>query len=405
MPPSLSTSETFLLAMAIIFTIPWLVWRLARADHVAPLVVVQVIGGILLGPGVLGAAFPALHATVFRPDVVTALNGLAWWAVMLFVWGAGIELDLRSAWADRRQAGTTAALALVMPMILGGAAALILLRFPGWAGDAGAPWQTVLGIGMACAVTALPVLLLVMDELKILREPLGQRLLRYASLDDVAIWAVLAFILLDWERVGRQLAFLFLFAVAAVAIRALMRRLAEKDRWPVGIIGLIACGFAADWSGLHYMVGAFLAGAVLDSDMFDRARLDSFRSVVLLALMPVYFLSTGLKSQWSADGLMVLGGAALLFIAAFAGKLIGVGLAGRLLRWPRGEALMIGLLLQTKGLVGIVFANVLLDKKIIGGDTFTALLLMSALSTMLTIPGVRPRLAAMLAGNRKRPGG
>ncbi len=71
-----------------------------------------------------------------------------------------------------------------------------------------------------------------------------------------------------------------LFAAAAVAIRALMHRLAEKDRWPVGIIWLIACGFAADWSGLHYMVGAFLAGAVLDSDMFDRGaagQLSQFR--------------------------------------------------------------------------------------------------------------------------------
>jgi len=405
MPHSLSTSETFLLAMAIIFTVPWLVWRLARADTVAPLVVVQVIGGILLGPGMLGAAFPEHYAAIFRPDVVTALNGLAWWAVMLFVWGAGIELDLRSAWADRRQAGTTAALALIVPLLFGSAAAVILLRFPGWAGAQGAPWQTVLGIGMACAVTALPVLLLVMDELKILRAPLGQRLLRYASLDDVAIWAVLAFILLDWERVGRQLAFLLVFAFVAVAIRALMRRLAERDRWPVGIIWLIACGLAADWSGLHYMVGAFLAGAVLDSDMFDRARLDSFRGTVLLVLMPVYFLSTGLRSVWSADGFMVLGGAALLFAAAFAGKLIAVGLAGLILRWPRGEALVIGLLLQTKGLVGIVFANVLLDKQIIGGDSFTALLLMSALSTILTIPAVRPRLAALLVGHEKRPGG
>lgn len=397
MPHSLSTSETFLLAMAIIYTIPWLVWRLVRAETVAPLVVVQVVGGILLGPGVLGAVFPGYYAAIFRPDVVTALNGLAWWAVMLFVWGAGIELDLRSAWADRRQAGTTAALALVVPLLFGSAAAFLLLRLPGWVGAQGAPWQTVLGIGMACAVTALPVLLIVMDELKILREPLGQRLLRYASLDDVAIWAVLAFILLDWERVGRQLAFLLLFALVAVAVRALMRRLAERDRWPVGIVWLILCGLAADWSGLHYMVGAFLAGAVLDSDMFDRARLDSFRSVVLLALMPVYFLSTGLKSAWSADGSMVIAGAALLFMAALVGKLVAVGIAGRILRWPRGEALVIGLLLQTKGLVGIVFANVLLDKQIIGGDAFTALLLMSALSTMLTIPAVRSRLEAVLA--------
>lgn len=396
MPHGLSTSETFLLAMAIIYTVPWLVWRLVRADHVAPLVVVQVVGGILLGPAMLGAVFPEHYAAVFRPDVVTALNGLAWWAVMLFVWVAGIELDLRSAWVDRRQAGTTAALALIVPLIFGSAAALVLMRFPGWSGAHGETWQAVLGIGMACAVTALPVLLLVMDELKILREPLGQRLLRYASLDDVAIWAVLAFILLDWERVGRQIAFLLVFAVAAVVVRALMHRLAEQDRWPVGIIWLIVCGFAADWSGLHYMVGAFLAGAVLDAEMFDRERLDGFRGIVLLTLMPVYFLSTGLRSQWSADGLMVIGGTLLLFVAAFAGKLAATAIAGRLLRWPRGDSLVIGLCLQTKGLVGIVFANVLLDKQIIGGESFTALLLLSALSTMLSVPLTRPRLTEAL---------
>jgi Kef-type K+ transport system membrane component KefB len=66
----------------------------------------------------------------------------------------------------------------------------------------------ILGIGMACAVTALPILVLLMEKLEILREPIGQRILRYASLDDVAIWGVLALILLDWERIGRQGAFL-----------------------------------------------------------------------------------------------------------------------------------------------------------------------------------------------------
>lgn len=389
----LNTAETFLLAMAIIFTVPWLVWRLARTDHYAPLVVVQIICGILLGPGLLGAAWPDYYSFVFRPDVVGALNGLAWWAVTLFVWIAGIELDLSTAWADRREAGTTAALALIVPLLFGCGAALVLLRFPGWIGPGAAHWQAVLGIGMACAVTALPVLLLLMDKLEILRAPLGQRVLRYASLDDIAIWGVLAFILLDWERVGRQLAFLLLFALAAMLVRALMRRLSESDRWPAGLIWLLVCAFAADWAGLHYMVGAFLAGAVLDADMFDRKRLDGFRSAVLLALMPVYFLSAGLKAQWSADGIATLGAAALLFVAGFAGKLIGVGIAGRLLGWRAGDSLVVGLLLQTKGLVMIIFANVLLDKQVIAPESFTALLLMSVMSTMLTVPLVKPRLA------------
>ena len=61
----------------------------------------------------------------------------------------------------------------------------------------------VLGIGMACAVTALPILILLMEKLELLRQPIGQRILRYASLDDIAIWGVLALILMDWNRVGR----------------------------------------------------------------------------------------------------------------------------------------------------------------------------------------------------------
>ncbi len=89
----MNTSEVFLIAMLLIYSVPYLVWRLGRTEHYAPLVVVQIIGGILLGPGVLGAAYPGYYATVFNPQVIGALNGIAWWAVMIFVWIAGIELD------------------------------------------------------------------------------------------------------------------------------------------------------------------------------------------------------------------------------------------------------------------------------------------------------------------------
>ncbi len=399
MPQGLNVTEIFLLAMVIIFTMPWLVWRLGRTDHYAPLVVVQIICGILLGPGVLGAVFPDYYAFVFRPDVVTALNGLAWWAVTLFVWIAGIEFDRREAWRDRREAGTTAVLALLAPLLLGSAAALMILGMPGWNGPMGAPWQAVLGIGMACAVTALPVLVLLLDKLAILHEPFGQRVMRYASLDDIAIWGVLALILLDWARVGRQLAFLAIFVLAAGLVRRLMARVAESDRWAIALIWLALCAFAADWSGLHYMVGAFLAGAVLDVEMFGRVRIDGLRNTILLVLMPVFFLSTGLRTHWDVGGPAVFGVAALLFAAATAGKLAGAQIAGRILGWQPGEARVVGLLLQTKGLVMIVFANVLLDKQIISGDMFTALLLMAVASTMLTIPAVKARLAALLSRN------
>ena len=391
----MNTTELFLIAMTIIFTLPWLIWRVGRTDYYAPLVVVQIIAGILLGPGILGRAFPDYYAFVFTPAVIQSLNGIAWWAVMLFVMIAGVELDLRKAWAHRRESTLTAGLALGTPLLFGCAAAGLLLASDGWAGPKAQTWQFVLGVGMACAVTALPILILLMEKLAILRQPIGQRILRYASLDDIAIWGVLALILMDWTRVGKQLAFLAAFVVAGALFRRLMRRLAERDRWYVALIWLAACAFGADWSGLHFMVGAFLAGAIIDAEWFDQERMDQLRHHVLLVMMPVFFLSTGLRTDWALGGAAVFLAAALLLAASVAGKLIGVRIAGRLLGWAPGEAAIIGWLLQTKALIMIIFANILLDKRIITSEAFTALLLMAVASTMLTVPMVAPRLARL----------
>ena len=399
----MGTTEIFLIAMLIIFTLPYLVWRLGRTEYYAPLVVVQIIGGILLGPGVLGAAFPAYYHFIFDAKVIGALNGIAWWAVMIFVFVAGIELDIKKAWTHRGETGVTAGLALGTPLLFGCIAALGILYVTNasggqalaWIGPKGQTWQFVLGIGMACAVTALPILVLFMEKMHILRAPLGQRILRYASLDDILIWGVLALILLDWDRVGRQVGFLVAFAAAAFAIRWLMRKVPATDRWYIALIWLAASGFAADWAGLHFMVGAFLSGAVLDSDVFDQKQMDLFRNHILLAIMPVFFLSTGLRTTWQMGGLAVFGAAAVLLVASVSGKLAGVHAAGRILKWQKGEASIIGWLLQTKALIMIIFVNILLDKQIITSEAFTALLLMAIASTMLTVPMVAPKLARL----------
>ncbi|TPG21401.1 cation:proton antiporter [Variovorax guangxiensis] len=389
---SISTTELFLIAMLIIFSIPYLTWRILNTDYYAPLVVVQIIAGILLGPGVLGAAFPAYYEFVFTPSVIQSLNAIAWWAVMLFVMIAGIELDLKKAWEHRRESMITAGLALGTPLIFGCIAAAGMLLFAGWIAPGAAPWQFILGVGMACAVTALPILILLMEKLEVLRQPIGQRILRYASIDDIAIWGVLAIILLDWTRVGRQAAFLVLFVVATILYRKLMIKLQQRDRWYVALIWLAACGLAADWAGLHYMVGAFLAGAVMDAEWFEQEKMDALRHHVLLVIMPVFFLSTGLRTNWGVGGIAVFAAAAVLLIASISGKLAGVHLAGRILGWKKGEASIIGWLLQTKALIMIIFVNILLDKKIITNETFTALLLMAVASTMLTVPVVHPKL-------------
>jgi Kef-type K+ transport system membrane component KefB len=391
----LNPKTAFLLILLVIFALPWLVWRLGRTDSYAPLVVVQIVAGIVLGPGVAGALFPEAHKALFQPAVLASLNGIAAWAVILFLWLAGIELDLGEAWRQRRETLLTAGLALATPLLSGALAAWALLAWmPGLRGPDASALQFVLAIGIGSAVTALPILILFMEKLGILRTPLGQRVLRYASFDDIAIWLVLAMILLDTDRLALQLGFLGAYLALAPVVRRGLRRLGEADRWALGLVWLIACALSSDAAGLHYMVGAFLAGVIINRQWFRAEHYDLMRHHVLLLLMPVFFLSTGLRTEWNAGGAMVFAVAAMLLLAAVIGKQLGVALAGRCLGWPPGEARWIGWLLQTKALIEIIFATILLDHKIISGDCFTALLLMAVASTMLTMPMLRRHLPA-----------
>lgn len=379
----------FTLALVVILALPYLVWRVGRTDHWAPLVVVQIICGIILGPGVLGSVFPKWYSSIFAPEVIVALDGIARWAVMLFVFAAGLELDIQATWRAKRETAVTAVCALTVPLVFGAAAAtgLLLVTDPVlWLGANGTSWQFVLAVGMACAVSALPILMLLLEKLEILRTDFGQRILRYASLDDLLIWIVLAAILLEWDTLARQAFFLSGFAVAAWGINKLMALLPAQDRWPIALMWLAACAFLADWSGLHSMVGAFLAGAVLDARWLTTAMVDAFRKFLLLELMPVFFLSTGLKTSWEVGGGIAFLGAGLLLVASISGKLAGLAIAGKIYGWRREEAWIIGWLLQTKALILIIFMNILLDKKIISSSTFTVLILVAIISTMLTFP-------------------
>ena len=106
----------------------------------------------------------------------------------------------------RRETAITAGLAMLVPLIVGALAAWGLLQWmPGLLGPKASELQFVAALGMEAAVTALPILMLLMEKLGILRTPLGQRVLRYASLDDIAIWIVLALILVDGDRLLHQI--------------------------------------------------------------------------------------------------------------------------------------------------------------------------------------------------------
>lgn len=379
--------------MLIIFILPFAIWRYLRTEYFAPMVVVQIFAGIIVGPGVLGSYFKGYYDAIFTSATISNLNGIASWAVMMFVFLAGVELDLRNVWRHRRESGVTAGLALGVPLTLGALVGILLAAHPGWIGQAAQSWQFVLAIGMTCAITSLPILIVFLEKLELLRQPIGQRVLRYASLDDLLIWSVLAVVMMDVDRIEGQLLFLIGFGVLAIFFRKLMIAVGEADRWFYALIWMVGVSFMSEWSGLHFMVGAFMAGVVVDMRWFDQKKMDLLRHYILLIMMPVYFLSTGLKTNWSIGGAAVFVTAAVMLTAAVVGKLVGIRLAGRILKWSESEASIIGWLLQSKSLITIVFGNILLDKGVISNETFTAILLMSLVSTMLTVPVVSSKLA------------
>ena len=130
-------SENLLLAMFVIFALPWAAWRALGGTSILPLVVVQIIVGILLGPGVLGAWSPDIYQSLFRVEVIAGINAVAQWAVILFVFVAGLELDVTDAWNKRRETTLAAGFALVVPLVLGALVAWGMVQSPGWVGDKG----------------------------------------------------------------------------------------------------------------------------------------------------------------------------------------------------------------------------------------------------------------------------
>lgn len=387
-----SITENYLLILLGIFVIPYAVWRIAKTDKYAPLVVVQIVTGIVFGPGIFGHYFPDAYTNIFSAETVRMMSGAATWAVVLFVSTAGIEVNLHSAKKEWRETSITASFALFTPLIIGLPLVAFLSFNERWIGDGAEQWQFSLATGMAMSVTALPILVLLLEKMNILKSDIGVRCLRYASFDDVAIWTVFAIIMLEWDKVARQAVFIAMYALVSVLIRRYTRLLQPSDRLPMFLGWVILCALVADWSGLHYIVGGFLAGLVIDEDWIGEETLSNLRKYVLLLIMPIFFLSTGLRTDWELGNPIVIGLAVLLFVVQAFGKITGVKIAALINGWEQREATTIGWLLQTKALIEIIFCTIMLDKGVISPQMFTALLFMAVFSTVVTTPVVSRRL-------------
>jgi Kef-type K+ transport system membrane component KefB len=367
-----------------------------------PAVVGEMAAGILLGPSLFGLLTPGAFAFVFPASTLDTLKLLSQMGVCLFMFAVGMELNVEQV----RQKASTAVLvshaSIVIPYLLGVALACGLYSRFAMPGATFIPFALFLGISMS--ITAFPVLARILQERGLSRTFLGSTAITCAAVDDVTAWSILAFVVAIARASGLGGSALRLLLVAAfIALmiwgvkRALLRwlvpaRLAQES--PSGgtlaavVCVVLASALCTEVIGIHALFGAFLAGAIMPETGGFRqklgVRVENFSSVLLL---PLFFAFTGLRTQIGLltsgqDWLICLGIIGVATLGKLGGSAVTARLAG--MRWS--EALQLGALMNTRGLMELIALNIGYDLGILSPRIFAMLVIMALSTTMLTGP-------------------
>jgi len=405
-----SPALLFLLQALLLIAGPFLLWRLGGGRHIAPMVVVQILFGVALGPSLLGRLVPDLWGVLFAPAALAPLSGLALMAVVFFAFLTGLHLD-PAEFRGRGGAFATVALSsMLVPTLLGGALGWWLAgAFPAMTGPHAAPGLFAAGFGICVGVTALPVLGAILREMDLLGHRVGRLALGYAAVNDALLWllitAVLAWSTADGANGGGDawaVAKVGLLGFAYVGgtvllVRPLLDRLLGRVA-PDGRMGdtavvvicaaLLASAAVTELIGLHYILGAFIAGSAMPR-RYAAAILDRLEHFATLILLPFFFTLTGLKVNLTLDDPAQWTVFALASLATLTGKMAGTTLPARWTgeSWP--DALRLGTLMPCKGLMEVIVLTLLLEAGVLSGPCFSAMVLMAVAVTALTQPMTR----------------
>jgi Kef-type K+ transport system membrane component KefB len=409
--------ELFAIAADVLafVALPWCLWRLLGRR--IPFAVLPIVAGLLLAAAGVGKS-DGLLPTAFGQTV-------GWVGVLLLAFAAGLETRRISApgsghsaqaeaFSLPRLAGS-ALVALLLPLLAGALVARAwLLDLPGWAAANASGWLAALAIGLCIAVSALPVLVGIVREFRGEQRRLGNIALRIAVIDDAVLWTGLALLLLAagaGAGIGggsvRGPAAIAVLAGLLAAGRALRKFAAPPawSLWPLAAGWLAAGSWASATLGLHELLGAYFAGAVMAPNWIARLPLERAGAFALFVLAPLFFGHSGLRIDGNALGWTALVAAAGLFVLSASAKLAAVRLCPPVAAFSRRETLAIGALLQCKGLMEIVAATILRDEGLLSEGAFAVLVALAVLSTLLTGPMFRTFAgkAAGVAGLPARP--
>ena len=395
----------FLIQVLVILVLPVAAWRVLRLRPVMPLVVVQILVGIALGPTLLGRVAPEFYRLFFNSATLTPLSGVASLAVTLFGFITGLHLDPQTFSGRGRSFAVVASGSVIVPTVAGFLAGLwIAVRHPAELGEWVGLAAFAMAIGVSCGVTALPVLGAILREMNLMGRRIGDLALGIAAINDVALWMFLALLIAslageapDSPGVLVILLGLPVYLVMVRAVRPWLKRIATTlltdgrlTERALAAACAVAFGSAimTQTIGLHYIFGAFMAGALMPDEL-RRPILDRLEVVVIGLLMPFFFILTGLRTLIDFNSAGFLEIFVVTTALAVFGKIGGTALAARLMGDPWPIALGLGGLVQTKGLMELIVLTILLERGIISANMFSALILMAVVSTMLAMPVTR----------------
>jgi Kef-type K+ transport system membrane component KefB len=365
-----------------------------------PAVIGEVIGGILIGPSLLGRFFPEVSGFLLPQTVMPFFEIIAQIGIILYMFLVGLELDLK---VFRRSGHAMLAIShasIVLPFILGSLLALYI--FPTLAPADVNFTSFSLFLGVSMSVTAFPVLARILADQNLHKTKLGAIALTCAAIDDVTAWCLLAFVVsIAQETMSRAVYTLvltvFFILIMMIFVKPLMRRavhsLEKFERVAEGplalfCLGILISAIATEYIGIHAIFGAFMFGAIIPHHSKAAVDLNNrLQDLIRVLFLPAFFAYTGMRTQislvstmdeWATFGMILL----LAIIGKFGGTFLAARFTG--ISWRESAAL--GVLMNTRGLVELIVLNIGLDLHLISPTLFTMMVMMALATTFMTGP-------------------
>lgn len=359
-----------------------------------PPVLAELVVAVLLGPGLLGALLPGAHQALFGPGTRPVLDGFGQLGLTLLALRTGRTLGVRPPHEGPRESRAIAvvgAASFLLPLAVGGLCGLLLApQLP----HGTRPFALALFLGCALGVTAVPVLMRLLEETGLIGTAAGRIALGAAAIGDAAAWLVLAVAL----ALGGALApgGLWLTGAGVLALVPLLKwRVPSAAGRPAVDVSVVVagCALAAGVSaalGLHQLVGALLFGFLWGRRRDPGPAADALGVLADKVLLPCFFLGFGQRldlgaAAWTpAFAGLVLG----LLAVAVAVKVVAGAAGGALCGLGAPQWLRLGVLMNARGVTEIVVLTVGYDAGLIGRTPLTALTLVALATTAMAGPAL-----------------